>query len=389
VSSAIERPVFFENQILGAVDLTATVDLARGQQARHNRYLHLWGIAYGLELEKQTDKDKGDPFIKITLKAGLAIDGTGREIIVPEAIGLSESTFSQLQITPGANLKEDWFPVFLVGRDQKTKQPPLNTGACNGSSPTRVLEGYEITFGRPGEARKLDEQNPGTVSDGSGNGGWKILLGFVQWDGNQNAFNGLKPEVDSVGRRYAGVQADEIAARGGSLQLRTQTKAQDKKPALVLDETEDGQLRFGTLDAAGALQAVFTVTAKGDVKAEGKIVGALAKGITQVESGIATDGMILPLPTGVTQKQVDDGDAIIQTQISLRLTGRTTPPGITNPAEQWTASPLETWVDSDRRVHCRVRWQRIIAGVAPVLRVEDHAAACNYLVLASLKEKAA
>ena len=130
------------------------------------------------------------------------------------------------------------------------------------------------------------------------------------------------------------------------------------------------------------------MTAKGDVKAEGKIVGALAKGITQVESGVATDGMILPLPTGVSQKQVDDGDAIIQAHISLRLTGRTTPPGITDPAEQWTASPLETWVDTDRRVHCRVRWQRVIAAVAPVLRVEDHPAACNYVILASLKEAA-
>ena len=52
--SVIERPFFFEGQILGAADLQAAVDHAAGQMARHERYLHLWGIATGLTLEKRT-----------------------------------------------------------------------------------------------------------------------------------------------------------------------------------------------------------------------------------------------------------------------------------------------------------------------------------------------
>ena len=91
MSSRIERPLFYENQILGAADLTATVEHSRSQQARHDRSLHLWGIASGLELtgnDKQTAQ--GVAYQEITLSPGIAIDGTGREIVVPEAERLSE-----------------------------------------------------------------------------------------------------------------------------------------------------------------------------------------------------------------------------------------------------------------------------------------------------------
>ncbi len=383
MSTGIERPLFFENQILGAADLTATVEHGRGQQARHHRYLHLWGIASGLEFSHEDDEENNEKFKRITLSAGLAIDGNGREIVVPQAERLSENKFSQLQLTAGQDL-EAWYPVFLVGKDQAAQQQPLATGACNDSAPSRKVEGYEITFRRLGEARTLADQTGSKVADGPGNGGWKILLGFVKTNKSGDKFTDFKYEVDGIGRKYAGVQADEVAARSGSLKLRTRTTPQAKKPAIVLDETNDGLLQFGTLDAQGNLQPVFSVNAKGDVNAAGKIIGALAKGVVQVESGIATDGMILPLPPGVTQKQVTDGDAIIQTQISLRLTGKTVPPGSSS-GDPWGAFPLEAWVDSDRRVHCRIRWHRLMGGTL----IEDHPAACDYLVLASLKEKQA
>jgi hypothetical protein len=385
VSGGIERPLFFENQILGAADLTATVEHSRGQQARHNRYLKLWGITTGLELSAEDDEENNEKFKRITLSAGVAIDGTGREVVVPQSELLSESTFSQLQLTAGLKPEEVWFPVFLVGKDKAAQQQPFATGSCDSTAPSRKVEGYEVTFRRPGEARRLDEQTVGKVVDGPGNGGWKILLGFVQSNKNGDKFTDFRYEVNGIGRKYAGVQADEVAARGGSLKLRTRTTSQAQKPAIVLDETDDGLLQFGSLDAQGNLQPVFSVNAKGDVKAEGKIIGALASGVVQVESGVATDGMILPLPPGVTEKQVMDGDAIIQTQISLRFTGKTVPPGNTSTTEQWGAFPLEAWVDAERRVHCRIRWQELAGGT----RLSDHPAACNYLVLASLKEKQA
>ena len=140
MSTGIERPLFFENQILGAADLTAAVEHSRGQQSRHNRYEHLWGIASGLELSGEDDEEDGVKFKRITLAAGVAIDGNGREIVLPQSELLSENTFSQLQLTAGLKPDEVWFPVFLVG---KTRRPAaaLVTGACNGSAPSRKVEG--------------------------------------------------------------------------------------------------------------------------------------------------------------------------------------------------------------------------------------------------------
>ena len=389
MSSGIERPLFFENQILGAADLTATVEHSRGQEARHNRYLHLWGIASGLDLTGQDAEEEGVKFKKITLSPGLAIDGTGREVIVSQAELLSENEFMQLQLTAGLSkeqLVEVWFPVFLVGKDQKAQQQPFATSACDSSAPSRKVEGYEVTFGRAGDARRLGEQSEGKVADGPGANGWKILLGYVQLNQTGERFTDFKDEVNGIGRKYAGVQADEVAARSGVLQLRTRTTRQSKKPALILDETDDGLLQFGSLDATGKLVPVFKVDAQGNLTAEGKIKGALTTGNVQVESGIATDGMILPLPPGITEKQVADGEAVVQTQVSLRFTGEDLPPpGDPPPTGQWGAFPLELWVDSERRVHCKLRWSK----VNPVDgSLQDHPAACNYLVLASVKEKA-
>lgn len=385
MSNLIERPVFFENQILGAADLTAVVEHSRGQQARHNRYLHLWGIAQGLELTGEDKEENGEKFKKITLSAGVAIDGAGREIVVPQSEELSENKFSQLQLTAGIkDLTQAWFPVFLIGQDQAAEQPPVATGACGDSPPSRVVEGYEVTFGRPGSERDLDKQVAPNVADGPGKGGWKILLGFVQFNATIDKFTDFKNEFGGIGRRYAGAQADEVASRGGALRLRTRIN-QPEKPALVLDEKDGGLLQFGLLNSQGTIATVFTVDAQGNVTAEGKIKGALTTGNVQVESGIATDGMILPLPPGITAKQVADGEAVIQTQISLRLTGESLPPGKPSSADQWGAFPLETWIDDERRVHCRVRWFRIVGGSG----IEDHPGACNYVVLASVKEKKA
>lgn len=388
MSTGIERPLFFENQILGAADLTAAVEHSRGQEARHNRYSHLPGIAYGLELSGEDDEEDGEKFKRVTLSAGVAIDGTGREIVVPQPERLSENTFSQLQLTAGLKPNEVWFPVILKGREQTAQQQPMSTGACNGSGASRRVEGYEVTFRRPGDERKLDAQSAGNVSDGPGAGGWQILLGFVQLDAKGEKFTDFTNEVKGIGRRYVGVQADEVAARSGTLKLRTRTTAQAKKPALVLDETDDGLLQFGSLDSLGRLVPVFKVDAQGNVTAEGKIKGALTTGTVQVESGIMTDGLVLPLPPGITEQQVADGEAIVQTQVSLRLSGEAQPPGRTpNPAEYWGSFPLEAWVDDERRLHCQVRWLRLIPAT-PIL-IEDHAGTCNYLVLASVKEKQA
>jgi hypothetical protein len=105
----------------------------------------------------------------------------------------------------------------------------------------------------------------------------------------------------------------------------------------------------------------------------------------QVESGIATDGMILPLPPGITEKQVADGEAVVHAQVSLRL-GEGAAPTSAALTGNLAASPLETWVDGERRVHCQVRWFQL--GTATPT-IEDYPGVCDFVVAASVKEKQA
>src|SRR5262249_6045462 len=122
---------------------------------------------------------------------------------------------------------------------------------------------------------------------------------------------------------------------------------------------------------------LFSVNEQGDVTAAGKFIGALATGGIQVESGLATDGMILPLPPGVTEDQVASGEALVQVLVSLRNCEEAAP----NHTDLWLAAPLEAWVDLDRRLHCRVRWSTPNGS-----KVEDHSGVCQYLVIANVSE---
>jgi hypothetical protein len=382
MASRIERPLFYENQILGASDLTTTVQYSRGQQARHDRALHLWGIVSGLELtgtDKQTAQ--GAAYQEVTLSPGVAIDGTGRELVIPEGERLSEDLFDQLNVAIADAAA--WYPVFLIGRDEPAPQMPFAVGACHNAQPTRQVEGFDISFGRPGDELDLDQQQAPDVAEGPGSGEWRMLLGFVQWDAAIKRFKEVRDASGGIGRRYAGVQADVVAARSGHLTIRTRSRNEAGKPAVIVDETDNGLLQFGALTASGVVTPVFSVNAKGDVKAEGKFIGALTTGDVQVESGIATDGMILPLPPGITQKQLDDKEAVLQVQISLWLGENAAPVG-QNLTGDLAASPLEMWVDRERRVHCRVRWFQV-GGANPA--IEDHPGVCNYFVLAAVKEK--
>jgi hypothetical protein len=376
MSDQIERPIFYEGQILGAEHLERTVDHARGQQARHERHLHLWGIANGLALTgKGKQTAQGVNYQEVTLSAGMAIDGTGREIVVPEAERLSEDLFDQLNVA--INVTEAWYPVFLIGRDEPAPQPPIAIGTCDSSQPTRVVEGYEVTFGRPGDELDLDTQDVPEVADGPGNGTWRVLLGFVQWDATIKHFKAVANESSGIGRRYAGVQADEVAARGGRLTLRSRSRLEVGKPAVVMDETDGGLLQFGLLTTPGVVTPVFSVNSKGDVTAEGTIAGAVTPGSVQVQSGIAMDGVLLPLPPGIKPEDIEVGKVTLHSHVTPQITQAQAP----DPSSTWGVITLECRVGSDRRIHCQVRWFKIGGTSTDIL---DQATLCDYTAIVSV-----
>ena len=381
MSDQIQRPVFYEGQILGALDLEATVEYSRGQEARHERYLHTWGIADGLQLttKKKQLEISGTTFDyqEVTVSPGLAVDGRGREIIVAEATRLSEDDFDQLNVAITDATAS--YPVLLVGRDAAPPASGFTVGRCSDNAATRQIENFEITFLSPGVDLNLDGQALPDVSAGpgsnNGSNNWMVLLGFVKWDKNIKKFTAIADSALGVSPRYAGVLADEVAARNHKLLFRTRVKNTSGNPAMLLDETDGGRLQFGALNATGVVTPVLTVTAKGDVVATGTIKGAFTSGNVYVQSGVATDGLVLPLPSGVAPDQVGAGKATVHIQLTPRLSGLTSPT-----ANAAVATSFQCEVDTDRRVKCLIRWIELNAPNTTI----DLPGSCDYTVIVAV-----
>ncbi len=74
----LKRNRFFSGKLLTAVDLELEQEYFREKLKRHNRYLHGFGVVFGLEVSR-SGKD-------VVISPGLAIDCQGNEIVVPEPL---------------------------------------------------------------------------------------------------------------------------------------------------------------------------------------------------------------------------------------------------------------------------------------------------------------
>lgn len=376
MSEPIVRPVFFEGQVLAAADLEATVEHARGEAARDRRVLHTPGIATGLVLTGQDrTTNLGEKFQEITLSAGIAVDRTGRQIVLAADTRLDE----QLFIDQGVQVKKDptvLYPVFVRGRDVQAPLDPA--AACATTGPTRITESAEIEFGRPGAELEINNGEPPEPADGVSNPSELVLVGFVQWDGALERFKRAVLVSDGIGPTFAGSLADEVVARDGRLTLRSRRGTD--KPALVIDEADGGFLAFGVQDSKGRVVPAFKVDAKGNVTAQGKIESvAKPAGTVQVQSGVITDGVILPLPPGVTPGDVAAERVALHVQLTALPPGNKPPSG---DPDEWFAVPLQCELDrSSRRVRCRFRWFKVSGTSTGMFK--DYPGACNYLVMAT------
>jgi hypothetical protein len=376
MSGQPRRPVFSEGQVLAGADLTRTVDHAAEAQARHERTLHLWGITEGLALVPEQDSQPGGPtFIRITLGTGAAIDGRGRQVVVAEPVPLDEGAFEQVNGTTVTSANRNtWFPVFLSALDQDAPPEGIAPASCgHQAAPTRTVEGFEVSFGRAGDELDLDDQPVPPIDEGPGPAGgnpWRVLLGFVRWNPDIGQFSEVGPAAGGISVRYAGAMADEVAARGGRIEVRTRVTPKLGTPAAVVDEQEGGRLTFGLHDGAGNVKPLLTVNGQGDVTAEGTIKGLLTSGQVMVQSGQATDGVLLPLPAGVTEELVAKGQAVLHAALTPHVPPSAPPTGMF----AWV--PKECRMDADRRVRCVVTW---FDGA----NREDHPASCDYLIMAA------
>jgi hypothetical protein len=328
VADIIQRPLFFEGQILAARDLSSAVDYARGRAQRHDSLLHTGGVVDGLQLSKvELQAADGSRYAEVTLTSGVAIDPTGREIVVADDRRLDTELFGESNVA--ADQADAWYPVVLRHREQAAAAAETMASCSTGSAPaTRMSEGGIEEFRRPGGAVDLGADDPG------------VLVGFVRWDKDHDKFTDVGASDGTLRVRYVGVRADSVEAQGGRVELRTAAVDQPGAAALQLSDEE---LTFGLQDGSGGLSKLFTVNKKGEVTAGGKPLG----GGVRVESGIVSHLMRIPLPANVTEDAVADGSVVLHLQVQPLWQ---LPPGTS--FDQMI--PLECYVDDERRLHCRV-----------------------------------
>ena len=104
----VTRVNYFDRQFLGAEDFSAEQAYHLAMHRRHVLAQHTWGIVAGLRV-KWEDK-------KLLVEPGVAVDGYGRELVLPRGVTLDEKEFDR----KGSDALEVW----LSYRAAKPAQRP-------------------------------------------------------------------------------------------------------------------------------------------------------------------------------------------------------------------------------------------------------------------------
>jgi hypothetical protein len=391
MNSYATRPSFAEGQILAAADLAQLSTYPRGREERHNRFVHRWGIVTGLELETEATTDAfGNDFARVFVSPGLAVDGEGRELLIVERQELNADEFKN---SIGSKIDEDAsYPVFLYSEYRGTGADPSQVGPCGESTAGgAVEEGNRIRYGVPGD--ETSDQTASALSSAptaeEGSGSWLILVGFVKWSAAAGNFADVDATAAAAHRPFIGINASVVAGNGSQVQLQAKGEIVAGDAVLQLLQTEDGpELRFGTFKAPGQdIDPLLTVDANGDLTTPGSLTGRRTGNTVQVQSGVASHGIILPLPPGVTQDQVDAGSATVHVQVSPLIDPADAP----GAAYGYAALVQECRVDEDRRVHCRICWLSLADALAAAAPLDTIASAgpgaVSYLIAVATSEE--
>ncbi len=130
MSDPIDRPNYFNGQLLTAADLTSEQEYFRQKLKRHNRFLHGRGVVYGLELNLQANL--------LVVQPGLALDCAGNEILV-----------AQKQMADLPDLIQDLY-VVIAYKEYGADNVPVVGGAGDvpgeTTQPSRIVEGFALGF---------------------------------------------------------------------------------------------------------------------------------------------------------------------------------------------------------------------------------------------------
>ena len=125
---SIARVHYFERQFLRTQDLADEQAYHLAMRRRHNIAHHVWGIVRGLELVADTE---GNLFVQ----PGMAIDGYGRELVVPDIRPLPMNVF----VEKGSDVLDVWVEYDRIAGDPA----PRGYAGCGGDTSLRPYRWQE------------------------------------------------------------------------------------------------------------------------------------------------------------------------------------------------------------------------------------------------------
>ncbi|MDQ3668612.1 MAG: hypothetical protein M3410_18975 [Acidobacteriota bacterium] len=124
----LKRNRFFSGRLWTTEDLELEQEYFREKLKRHNRYLHGFGVVFGLEVSRSS----GD----VIIAPGLAIDCQGNEIVVPAPLR---------QALPNPNLGSTLF-LSISYIEKETEPIPAAAPNCSEKENSRMEESAAAVF---------------------------------------------------------------------------------------------------------------------------------------------------------------------------------------------------------------------------------------------------
>ncbi|HET6765584.1 MAG TPA: hypothetical protein VFH27_18020, partial [Longimicrobiaceae bacterium] len=226
----IQRLRYFDHQLLGVPEFADEQQYHMDMRRLHNRLLHTWGIADGLEVHYSAANQR------LTVEEGTALDAAGREIVLQQQRDLDLAAF-----------------------DGQTVWVTLAYGEVQ-TAP--VTDGQATDYGRWEEAPRLELSATRPADSGQ-----QLVLGRVHV--NAAGESRVDDGEGSYRRRQAGSKAGDIEVRAITL---SGSSDPEGWPSLRMTEAKAAAIS-GALTVEGALAAT------GDLDVQGNATVAQSVGI--------------------------------------------------------------------------------------------------------------
>ena len=225
----ITRVRYRERQPLRAVDLSDEQAHRIAMRRRHNIAHHTWGVVRGLELAVE----EGRPVVQ----PGMAVDGYGRELIVPQPVVLPAEAFERLE--------SDAFDVWLVYGRVPVTPPQRGRWDCG---PGRHSRWHEEARLRLTPATAIDPRRPPEVPEAHLDVGphqeppddpaqaWPVYLGRV----TRTSSDPAAYAVDRTQRPYAALIGEAVTAPSDRARMQVGSETAADRRRFVVRLVDEG-----------------------------------------------------------------------------------------------------------------------------------------------------